>query len=222
MTGPAENILPQGYAGARWALFWVLASTPAVVLLLQSPGGGWAAMLGYHIGCLCAAKAAGVEWGRRPAPWELMACAGTTLVLLGVASQVLPVIQVVVVRATPSLQLWGMQGWSGTLAFSWYVLINPWIEEAFWRGALLGSRFQRHVGRRRAEWIATLGFVPYHSAVIYLMFGADAWWFSLPVLLGSASWVLMTRWRRSVIPAAVSHQMADLMVILLYVLRRTS
>ena len=105
-----------------------------------------------------------------------------------------------------------------SLAFSWYILVNPWVEEGFWRGALLGTGVQSLVGRHTALAIATLGFVPYHSAVIYLMFGADAWWFSIPVLLGSGLWVWMTRWRQSVIPAVVSHAMADLVLVALYVL----
>ena len=203
-------------AGARWALAWVVLSVPVVVLLLRSPVAGWGAMLGYHVCCLLASQAVGVEWGRRIRLWEMAAWAAITLILLGAALQLLPQVPGLLERATPSLQRWGLQGGLGVAAFGWYVLVNPWIEEAFWRGSLLGDAFQGLVGRRAAIWIATLGFVPYHSAVIYLMFGADAWWFSIPIALGSAGWVMLTRWRRSVVPAAVSHQMADLVVVLVY------
>ena len=159
----ADSEAIQRKAGARWALVWVVLSAPVVVLLLRSPAAGLGAMLGYHACCLSAAKAAGVDWGRRIRPWEALAWAVTTLVLLGGVAQALPQVSVLLERATPSLQRWGLQGWLGLAAFGWYVVVNPWIEEVFWRGSLLGPAVQSLVGRRAAAWIAALGFVPYHS-----------------------------------------------------------
>jgi hypothetical protein len=208
--------------GAWWALAWVVASGPVVFFLLRSPAGAWGAMLGYHLGCILAARAAGVQWGQRPSNPELVGWAGATVFLLGTTSQLLPGFQVLFADAAPRLQQWGMHGWLGILAFTWYVVANPWIEERFWRGSLLGARFQYCMGRRRSMWIAILGFVPYHVLVITWMFGRHAWWLSVPVLLGSILWTGMTLWRRSVIPAAVSHQMADLVIVLLYVSRSST
>ena len=190
---------PQFDRRAAVALLWVLLSAPAVHLLLRSPLGGLGALCGYELGCVLASRMLGVAWGRVPSTRELLVWAGVTLALLSLALLVLPFLGEALEAGAPAMAAWGLDGWVGNLALLWYVLANPWIEEAFWRGALLSRRFQNLVGRNLSHGIATIGFVPYHLVVLHAMFGPSAWWLALPILIGSATWVGITLWSGAVI-----------------------
>ena len=206
--------------GAAVALLWVIISAPVVYLLLHSRLGGLGALVGYELGCVVAARMVGVAWGRVPSVREWLLWAGVTLALLSLVLVVMPFFSGALAAGAPVMQAWGLDGLVGNMALVWYVLANPWIEEAFWRGSLLTRRFQQLVGHKPALLIATVGFVPYHVVVLQTMFGSDAWWLALPILLGSATWVTITRWRHSVYPAIASHLIADLLLVLIYLLTR--
>jgi CAAX prenyl protease-like protein len=115
---------------------------------------------------------------------------------------------------------WGLRRGQDLPLLVWYVLVNPWIEEWFWRGALLGSRVSDHLGPGRARALAMLGFLPYHYAVLALGFGPRVGCvLALGVLLGSACWTAMRLRFGSAWWAAASHQGADLGLALVYWMR---
>jgi membrane protease YdiL (CAAX protease family) len=220
LQGTAPDAKSPFDSGATVALLWVIFSAPVVYLLLHSRLGGLGALLGYELGCVAAARMLGVTWGRVPAVRELLLWAGITLALLSLALVVLPFLSEALAAGAPVMKAWGLDGRLGNLALLWYVLANPWIEEAFWRGSLLTSRFQSLIGRAPALLIATVGFVPYHVVVLQTMFGSTAWWLALPILLGSATWVTITLWRHSLYPAVITHLIADLFLVLIYLFTR--
>jgi membrane protease YdiL (CAAX protease family) len=155
----------------------------------------------------------GVSWGS--IRWREAAAAGVvTFVVLATLLLVLPGLQGVLSTAVPVLESWGMTGKAGIVALMWMVLVNPWIEEMFWRGTLLGPRCSRLLGRPGSLWLSVLGFVPFHVVAMHALFGAVAWWLAGPVLLGSLVWAWISRWRGSPLPAVLSHQAADLVVVL--------
>jgi membrane protease YdiL (CAAX protease family) len=199
--------------GAWFAVGWAFVSAPVVAVLLRLPGGGWMALAGYELACVVAMAVGGMSWGS--IRWREAAAAGVcTFALLATVLRVLPGLQGVLSAAVPVLETWGMTGTVGGVALVWMVLVNPWIEELFWRGTLLGPRCRRLLGLRASLWLSALGFVPFHVVAMHALFGDAAWSLAGPVLVGSVAWTLMSRWRRSPLPAVFSHQAADLVVVL--------
>jgi membrane protease YdiL (CAAX protease family) len=90
---------------------------------------------------------------------------------------------------------------------AYFVLINPWLEEYFWRG-YLGSP---------SKWITLndLFFSGYH--IIVLAGKIDAIWL-IPVFivlsLGAWFWRQADKWNRGILASIVSHAAADISVIL--------
>jgi len=206
----------RGDAGVWIAVAWAVLAAPVVFLLLQLPAAAWAALLGYECGCFLASRAAGVSWGCVPRLREWCLWAVGTAAVLVLAWWAVPLFGSLLPQAAPVLARWGMQGTSAGVLLAWYVLVNPWVEEVFWRGTLLGGRCERVLGRRVCLLVSIVGFVPFHLVVLRALFGAQGVWLSLPVLVGSAAWAGMTRWRRSPFPAAISHQVADVAVVVLF------
>jgi len=201
-------------AGA--AILWALATGPVVAVLLQGPGAAWRAMPAYHLGCVLAALAAGGGLGPPPrrrvlrsAIWLVATGAGTFATLL-LAADLLP-------RPPDRWSEWGLAPPSDTALLLLYVLANPWIEEWFWRGALLGPAVRRRLGTACARALAVLGFWPLHVAFLVRSFGAASGAvLSLCVLPAACAWVLLRERSGHAWWCAASHQGADLGLVTFY------
>jgi membrane protease YdiL (CAAX protease family) len=172
---------------------------------------GWAAILGYHAG-MCVLLAAGGGWPEarrllRGWTWGSgLACAA-----FGAAAG--PLIHVLwPLAADPANPLaarlagLGLQGASWWAFVAYYVLVNPFLEEAFWRGWLAPDL-------RRPAAVDAL-FAGYHAVVLVLFI--DWPWILLALAcLVTAAWL----WRRLALRTgglaipAVSHLVADVSVI---------
>lgn len=71
------------------------------------------------------------------------------------------------------------------------------------------------LGRRGSALVASVGFVPFHLVVLAQLLGSGVLWSGWWILAASVAWTCMTRWRRSLVPAALSHQAADVVLVLL-------
>lgn len=194
-------------------LAWVALSAPVVAWLLVRTASAWWMIAGYETGCLLAIVSGGVSWGERR--WgEAFAWAGLTLVVLLPVPWLIPRLHDLLLDAVPVLRHWGLSGGSGSMALVWFVVVNPWIEEVFWRGTLFGGRCVRVLGRRGGFTVSVLGFVPFHLVVLCALFGGSNWWLALPLGLGSVVWATLRLWRRSLLVAVLCHQAADIVLVL--------
>jgi len=199
----------------RLAILWVFLAGPVVAGLLLSANSAWGAMLAYHLGCGIAAVGSGAGLGRRPGGRRLAAfglfSAALTGSALAIAWRALPE------RAGDVWQDWGLVPPGDRFLLIWYVGVNPWVEEWFWRGALLGPRVRERLGRAGSRAFAVLGFLPLHVVVLVASFGTGmGTLFAFCVLLGSAGWTALRERTGCVWWSAASHEGADLGIALAY------
>jgi membrane protease YdiL (CAAX protease family) len=163
-----------------------------VAIALQAPAAAWTAMLLYHGGCSIAATLGAGRLGRRPGAVVLVGVVGASAAAVVAPWALLrPVLPALNGPAT-SWGEWGFEPPHDLLLLVYYVTINPWLEEIFWRGTLLGPTFRRHLGTTAARLVALIGFLPMHFVVLGSSFNAGtALVMSCGVLVGSAAWVLM-------------------------------
>ena len=98
---------------------------------------------------------------------------------------------------------------------TYYVLVNPGVEEWFWRSTLLTA-----TGPVPKTWrgvFSTVAFVPFHGVVLVAVFGTNGLaWLLLGISAMSALWTVIQIRRGSTWFAYVSHMGADAGVALLY------
>jgi len=199
------------------AVTWSLVCGPVVALLLTLRGGAWWAMAGYHVGCVIATRAVDVKH-ERPARPVLLAL--VLLASLGV---------VIGAGASANREIWSggaslWRGWGlappGDLVWlAYYALVNPWIEERYWRGALLGDAVTRRIGRRAARTLAVVAFLDHHAVVLVPSFGwRAAGLLCIAIGAAAACWVWMHERTRGLAFCIASHAGADAGLVLLYLL----
>ena len=183
----------------------------AVLIGVHLLKSGWAAILLYHAGMLALLPLLG---GLRP----LRACARgwsarafVLLVIPCLSSG--PALFVLVPYVAPSLDLGaaldslGLRGGSWLVFMAYYAIVNPWLEEGYWRGVLASSS--------PSITASDVFFGGYHVLVLVYFI---AWWWGLLVaaLLMGVAWVwrkVATRCGGVLIPA-LTHLAADASVIL--------
>ena len=172
---------------------------------------GWAAILGYHAGmCLFMWAGGGFRGSRRLArgwAWkEGLACTAFCATAGAVILLLWPLVGDPARPLAARLATLGLEGASWWAFAAYYVLVNPFLEEAYWRGWLASDA--------RLPAPSDALFAGYHAVVLVLF--VDWPWvaFAFACLLFPA-WL----WRRLslrcgglAIPA-VSHLVADVSVI---------
>jgi hypothetical protein len=114
-------------------------------------------------------------------------------------------------------QSWGLAAPADLAWLAWYVAANPWIEERFWRGTLLGPDVCARVGVRRAQALAVVGFLAHHVVVLVTTFGLAAGLaLCVPILVASAVWTRLRLQSGGIWSPAASHAGADLALALVY------
>jgi len=89
----------------------------------------------------------------------------------------------------------------------YFILVNPLLEEAYWRGALTSPS--------RYPALIDFLFAGYHLIILSLFVG-PFWMIYTFVILACASWFWreVTRYTGSLLPAVLSHMLADLTILL--------
>jgi hypothetical protein len=176
-------------------------------------------MFVYHAVCVAVSTPAATSDRARRAPMTLrcavaVASAGLVLAAGWVAHQVFP-------ELYASMGAWGRWGLRPPLDVLWlayYALVNPWVEERFWRATLLGTEVRWRVGDRGAWGLAALAFGGHHWAVLIASFGWPKGSLLLvPVLACGAAWTALYRHRRDLALNVSSHLGADLALAALYI-----
>lgn len=205
---------------AQRALCLVAPVVPyaAVLVGLYALGNAWVAVIGYHLGIACVITAAG-SWRRARdllRGWSVRATLALVPVFLaaGVAIYLAwPVARLEQVDPATALAELGLD--RGALwLFAWYSLINPWLEELYWRGFLYRET------RRPAA--CDLLFGGYHVLVLLLLV---EWPFAVlaGVALAAAGWVwrLLVRRYDGLLVPVLTHLAADVAIVTAVILPST-
>jgi len=171
----------------------------------------WAAILGYHLGILLLVTLAGawpsLEKFRPGAPLWKIILFSLTGGLAGLAVYVLwPVIHVSP-GLPKSLLEWGLGPGSWPLFIIYSALVNPWLEEIYWRN-WLGST-QAHPVYTDAVFggfhliILAPFFPPFWLAVVFIILTASGW-----------MWRQVVRTGNSLLASTLFHMVADVSILL--------
>ncbi len=183
----------------------------AVFLGMHVLKSGWGAILGYHFGIMLVLFATGESPDIKQLlkGWNYLF--GLVMVLIAALSGVLiyglwPHIHLNGLDMPGALLEYGLTGspWIGFVLY--YALINPWLEELFWRG--------HYAQRVRYPVMSDILFAGYHVLVLVL-FVKWVWILVAFVVLVLTAWMwryLTKRYNGLKIPA-ISHFVADVSVI---------
>lgn len=172
----------------------------------------WAAILGYHAGILLLLWRADFA-SRHPfhvtgKPWWLVfallgGLAGLALVFLWPHVFVAPSLEGTLVR-------WGLTSASWPWFIAYGGLVNPWLEELYWRG-WLGNDTRSPVGEDAA-------FAGFHLVVL-APFISIFWLVAVFLILTVTGWLWrqVTRREQSLLPAALCHLVADVSILVVIV-----
>ncbi len=207
-----------GRLRADLGILWAFFTGPVVALTLRGPRGALSAMLAYQIGCGLAAWVGGGSLGRRP-PGLARGAAAWLVASAFLVFAASALAQGLGLRpGTPLLwERWGLVAPADRVLLAHYMLLNPWVEEWFWRGTILGTTVRRRLGVARARALAVLGSWPLHAVFLLQSFGVVVGGgVSLGVVAAAWAWTLLRERSGHAWWCAASHQGADLGLVLVY------
>lgn len=185
----------------------------AVALGLYVFGNGWISFLIYHFLLFCFILAAGNArlFKKIFVGWHKLA--GTIAVPAGALSGVVvwmlwPNISIEPENLPFKLSEFGLSGYGWVVFVLTFVLINPVMEEVFWRGFLEDEK------KGKWPWAADILFAGYHLPV--LAFIIKPWWLLLAFAIlcgGAMAWRWLNRGLDGLAVAFASHIAADVSII---------
>ena len=106
----------------------------------------------------------------------------------------------------------GLSGLIWPFFIAYFTLVNPWLEEAYWRDVLASSSAY--------PALVDFLFAGYHLIILGL-FVSPAWMLFAFVILTAAgwSWRQVSRYTGSLLPAALSHLLADFSILMVLYLK---
>ncbi|MCK4807528.1 MAG: CPBP family intramembrane metalloprotease [Candidatus Aegiribacteria sp.] len=117
---------------------------------------------------------------------------------------------------TETLNRWDLD--SGNLFVFLFMMIvgNSILEEIYWRGYVF-SRLKELTGPRNTILLTALFYTSYHLITTITLFSvADGLLLSASIFLVGAFWACLRIKYKSIIPAVISHLLADLGLMLIY------
>jgi membrane protease YdiL (CAAX protease family) len=199
---------------ANWRSAWVILPYAAVFLGMLSLRSAWGALIGFHLAL---------------APLLLQKQTLTHPLLSPVSLRML--IPIALAGMLGGLGLWIIWPWAGipsdfqtrvaVLGLSgtiwlpfivYFTLINPFLEELYWRGALGNDR--------RRPMLVDFLYAGYHTIILALF--VDFEWVLFGFLILSATgwlWRQVTRYTDSLLPSVLSHMLADFAILMVLYLK---
>ncbi|MBL8107860.1 MAG: CPBP family intramembrane metalloprotease, partial [Anaerolineales bacterium] len=171
----------------------------------------WGALIGFHIAIVVALlwlrSAPPIRILIKPAPWKSIVLNGLLCSLGGVGLYFLWDILGVAVTLGAQLQHLGISGLRWFWLIAYFSLVNPFVEEYFWRGALGSNALFPYGG--------DLVYAGYHVMVVWNMARPHAILLMLLSLV-FAGWLWRQIYRRdgSLLAPALGHMAADLSILL--------
>lgn len=172
---------------------------------------GWAAIIGYHVAMILlitvgkgwsSASELLRGWKSTPAAAMISLCALSGLLIYLLWSWI-KLAQLDLGVALRDLGLEGIAWWPFVV---YYSLVNPWIEELFWRGW--------YPDQLARPFIADLLFAGYHVFVLFLFVGTSWAILAFATLTAAARiWRSLRRRYQGLLIPVTSHMMADVSII---------
>ena len=198
------------------ALLWAVLPYTAIFIGIYVWPGAWVALLGFHLAIglalLPRLRTLPTRWFAPVSPALLlaMACLG---LLGGIGLWVFWPYTGVDIRYRAQLTILGMIGdfpWAVFIAY--FALVNPWLEEAFWRDALTSPA--------RGPALVDFLYSGFHL-IILSRFVGPFWLAAAFVVLCVVGWVwrTTTRLTGSLLPGVVCHILADFSIVYLVYLK---
>jgi membrane protease YdiL (CAAX protease family) len=195
---------------AKTSYLWVLVPYLCVFFGMLMWRSAWGALIGFHVGLLPVLLP---RW-RGIYPKFLSPVSKKTLIFIaqtgilgGLGLWLLWPYTGISSGFPAQLAALGLSGWVWLPFIVYFTLVNPWLEEAYWRNALdSSSRYPAPV-----DFL----FAGYHL-IILCLFVNLAWMLFAFVVLVMAGWFWrqVSRYTGSLLPAVFSHMLADLSLLI--------
>lgn len=192
-------------------LLWAIPAYAAIVIGIHVWPSAWVALLGFHLALaiplLPHLRTLPTHFFAPVSPvWFLpMACLG---LLGGVAVWMLWPYIGIAEHYHANLASLGMMtsDFSWPLFITYFSLVNPWIEEAFWRHLLTSPA--------RGPALVDFLFAGFHILILVLFIG-PFWWLVALLILSITGWVwrIITQRTGSLLPAIIFHIFADFSIV---------
>ncbi len=182
----------------------------AVGVGLLALHNAWAAILGYHIGMVIVVWSSEQVSARetlRANGWRVPIIAAFVGASSGISLYLLWPLLSAPSDAGSVIRGMGLTEETWPLFLGYLVMVNPWIEEYYWRG-YLGSADNRPV-------VNDFLWAGYHLIVLWGKIGV-VWLVVvfLAVAAGAWFWRQANRWGGGLLPSAVSHFAAEITIVL--------
>lgn len=193
------------------ALLWAIPAYGAIIIGIHVLPSAWVALLGFHLALIVALLPklrmlpARIFAHVSPAWFVPMACLG---LMGGVGVWLLwPYIGISDHYHANLTRLGMMAGnFSWPLFIVYFGLINPFIEESFWRYLLTSPA--------RGPALVDFAFAGFHIIILVLFIG-PFWWLVSLLILATVGWLwrTITRLTGSLLPVIIFHIFADFSIV---------
>jgi membrane protease YdiL (CAAX protease family) len=177
------------------------------IIVLQN---AWGALIGFHIGLLPVVipNWKGISRSfRSPVSRNILWSVSASGLSAGIGLWLVWTIVGIPIDFRIKMASLGLDGVIWPLFILYFTLVNPWLEEAYWRYYLMSpSRFPA---------LVDFLFAGYHI-IILSKFVGPAWMLITFVILSFAAWFWrqISRYTQSLMPAVLAHMMADLSLLI--------
>lgn len=215
-SGPSPCLRELSVNCAGWCgvpktrLWWVILPYLTVLFGIMSLRNAWGALIGFHLSLLPAL----IKYGRNitprflaPVSMKIILPAALTGLAAGLGLWFLWPYSVGQAGFAVRLSALGLSGKVWPPFIIYFTLVNPILEELYWR-MILTSASPYPVA---VDFL----FAGYHLLILNL-FVSVGWLVLAFVVLGAASWFWrqISRYTNSLLPAVLSHMLADFSILL--------
>lgn len=181
------------------------------MLILRS---AWGALIGFHLALLplLLPRRQRTHPLFTPVSWQILLPVAVAGLLAGLGLWLVWPLTGIPADYPARVQALGLQGVVWLPFILYFTLVNPFLEEIYWRGDLgSDARLPRPV-----DFL----FAGYHL-IILALFAAPFWVLAGFVILSAASWLWrqISRYTGSLLPAALFHLLADFSILVVLYLK---
>ena len=200
---------------AKTRLGWVILPYLAVFLGMITLRSAWGALIGFHLTLLPLLITRRQTISPRflsPVSMKLLLPVAATGLSAGLGLWLLWPSVGIPADFPARLAALGLSGLIWPFFIAYFTLVNPWLEEAYWRDVLASSSAY--------PALVDFLFAGYHLIILGL-FVSPAWMLFAFVILTAAgwSWRQVSRYTGSLLPAALSHLLADFSILMVLYLK---
>lgn len=195
---------------AKTRLWWVILPYLAVFLGIMPLRSAWGALVGFHLTLLPLIVARRQTISPRflvPVSKRILLPVALTGLSAGLGLWFIWPYSGIPSDFSARVAALGLAGLTWPFFIAYFTLVNPWLEEPYWREIITSpSPYPAPVD---------LLFAGYHLSILILFVGWPWMLFAFVILtLASWFWRQVSRYTGSLLPATLSHMLADLSILL--------